>query len=165
MLTKAVPVGRLLTEETRLLIAANDNIDPDEPLRLKDAIKFGFPHGGMTVSGLQNEARAGRLVIEKIANKNFTSLRAIEEMRKLCRVKAEGRVSGGERNVGNAVRSSRGGQDRHTAASPRAWQGRSERGCDSPGEFSTPTNLRLSLSTAAPHLTWGSVKLCTVYFI
>src|SRR6267154_280343 len=108
MLTKAVPMGRLLTEETRLLIAANDNIDPDEPLRLKDAIKFGFPHGGMTVSGLRNEARAGRLVIEKIANKNFTSLRAIEEMRKSCRVKVEDRVSGGEKSVGKAVQSLRG---------------------------------------------------------
>src|SRR3982074_2571398 len=78
-----------------------------EPLRLEDAIKFGFPHGGMTVSGLRNEARAGRLVIEKIANKDFTSLRAIEEMRKHCRVKVEGRVSGGGKSVGKVVRSSR----------------------------------------------------------
>jgi hypothetical protein len=80
------------------LQAANDNIRPDEPLRLADAIKFGFPHGGMTVSGLRREAKAGRLVIEKIANKDFTTLRAIEEMRKLCRVKVEGQGSGGERS-------------------------------------------------------------------
>jgi hypothetical protein len=40
----------------------------------------------MTVSGLRREAKAGRLVIEKIANKHFTSLRAIEEMRKSSRV-------------------------------------------------------------------------------
>jgi hypothetical protein len=85
---------------------ANDNIHPDEPLRLRDAIKFGFPHGGMTVSGLCKEAARGRLVIEKIASKNFTSLRAIEEMRKLCRVKVEGRVSGGEKSDGRAARPS-----------------------------------------------------------
>jgi hypothetical protein len=78
--------------------AANDNIHPDDPLRLADAIKIAFPRGGMTVNGLRNEARAGRLVIEKIANKHFTSLRAIEEMRKSCRVKVEGHVSGGERS-------------------------------------------------------------------
>ena len=76
------------------MIAANDNVHPDEPLRLEDAIKFGFPHGGMTVSGLRREARAGRLVIEKIANKHFTTLRAIEEMRKSCRVTNSPPVSG-----------------------------------------------------------------------
>jgi hypothetical protein len=92
----------------RFAVPANDNIHPDEPLRLKDAIKFGFPHGGMTVSGLCKEAARGRLVIEKIANKNFTSLRAIEEMRKLCRVKAEGRACGGEKSAGMAARSSHG---------------------------------------------------------
>jgi len=90
------------------LIAANDNIHPDEPLRLADAIKYGFPHGGMTVSGLRREAAAGSLVIEKIANKHFTTLSAIEEMRKTSRVRAEARACGGGRSVGKAVRSSRG---------------------------------------------------------
>jgi hypothetical protein len=90
------------------LHAANDNIDPDEPLRLKDAIKFGFPHGGMTVSGLRREAARGNLVIEQIANKDFTTLRAIEEMRKLCRVKARDRVCGGEKSAAKAARSSHG---------------------------------------------------------
>jgi hypothetical protein len=42
-------------------IAANDNIHPDEPLRLADAVKYGFPHGGMTVSGLRRVAERGRL--------------------------------------------------------------------------------------------------------
>jgi hypothetical protein len=77
--------------------AANDNVNPDEPLRLEDAIKFGFPHGGMTVSGLRNEAKSGRLVIEKIANKHFTTLRAIEEMRKSCRVNKSLPASGSVR--------------------------------------------------------------------
>src|ERR1700754_1909615 len=88
--------------------AANDNILPDHPLRLEDAIKYGFPYGGMTVSGLRREAARGRLAIERIANKEFTTLRNIEEMRKLCRVKAEDRVSGGEKSVGMVARSSRG---------------------------------------------------------
>jgi hypothetical protein len=74
---------------------ANDNILPDHPLRLEDAIKYGFPYGGMTVSGLRREAARGRLSIERIANKDFTTRRNIEEMRKLCRVKAEDRVCGG----------------------------------------------------------------------
>src|ERR1700738_474885 len=78
---------------------ANDNILPDHPLRLEDAIKYGFPYGGMTVSGLRREAARGRLIIERIANKDFTSLRNIEEMRKSCRVKAEGRACGGEKNA------------------------------------------------------------------
>jgi hypothetical protein len=87
---------------------ANDNIHLDHPLRLDDAVKFGFPYGGMTVSGLRREAAKGRLGIEKIANKDFTTLRAIEEMRKLCRVKAEGHDCGGEKCAGGAERSSHG---------------------------------------------------------
>ena len=87
---------------------ANDNIHPEHPLRLEDAIKYGFPHGGMTVSGLRREAARGRLLIERIANKDFTSLKNIEEMRKLCRVKAEDRVCGGEKTAAKAVQSLRG---------------------------------------------------------
>jgi hypothetical protein len=75
-----------MTDAFRPPTHANDNIDPDAPLRLEDAVRLCFPHGGMTVSGLRHEAKAGRLVIEKIANKHFTTPRAIEEMRKLCRV-------------------------------------------------------------------------------
>ncbi len=100
-----------MTDAFRSANPANDNIHPDEPLRLNDAIKFGFPHGGMTVSGLRNEAKAGRLVIEKIANKHFTTLRAIEEMRKSCRVKVGGHVFGGEKRgvkVANLSRKERG---------------------------------------------------------
>jgi hypothetical protein len=53
----------------------------------------------MTVSGLRKEAKAGRLVIEKIANKHFTTLRAIEEMRKSCRVKNSLLASGSVRRA------------------------------------------------------------------
>src|SRR5882672_10483099 len=65
-----------------------------EPLRLSDAVTLGFPHGGMTVSGLRREASHGRLVIFKIAGKDFTTLADIEGMKELCRAEAKARVSG-----------------------------------------------------------------------
>src|SRR6266850_4013951 len=58
---------------------------PDAPLRLDDAVRLAFPFGGMTVSGLRREAARGRLVVEMIAGKQFTTLRNIERMRELCR--------------------------------------------------------------------------------
>jgi hypothetical protein len=64
-------------------------IGPDTPLRLEDADRRAFPVGGITVSGLRKEAARGRLEIEVIAGKQFTTLRAIERMRGLCRVKKE----------------------------------------------------------------------------
>jgi hypothetical protein len=59
-------------------------ITPTTPLRLAEALQVAFPHGGMTVSGLRLEAARGRLKIERIAGKDFTTLAAIEEMRALC---------------------------------------------------------------------------------
>src|ERR1700688_183118 len=64
------------------------DITADTPLRLADAIKIAFPMGGMTVAGLRRERDRDRLVIEKIAGKEFTTLAHIERMRKLCRVEA-----------------------------------------------------------------------------
>ena len=62
--------------------------DPmDVPLRLAAALALAFPRGGMTIAGLRTEARAGRLAIERIAGKDFTTLRAIEEMRAACRLR------------------------------------------------------------------------------
>lgn len=73
-------------------------IDPDEPLRLADAVRYAFPHGGLTVSALRTERRHGRLVIERISGKDFTTLRAIEEMRKQCRVEAKASGFGSDLN-------------------------------------------------------------------
>jgi len=70
------------------------NIDPNTPLRLKDAVKIAFPFGGMTVSGLRREIGRCRLTYETIAGKQFVTLHAIEEMRKKCRVEARGLGSG-----------------------------------------------------------------------
>src|SRR5467141_1275976 len=61
-----------------------DSIKPNTPLRLRDALKIAFPHGGMTLSGLRRELKRKGL-IEKMARKDFTSLEAIEKMRELCR--------------------------------------------------------------------------------
>jgi len=59
----------------------------DTPLRLDVAAKIAFPRGGMSESGLRREAKRGRLVIERVAGKDFTTLNHIERMRELCRVK------------------------------------------------------------------------------
>ncbi|WP_461344829.1 excisionase [Bradyrhizobium liaoningense] len=49
---------------------------------------MAFPDGSMTASGLRREAMRGRLRVERIAGKDYTTLEAIKEMRKLCRVQA-----------------------------------------------------------------------------
>jgi hypothetical protein len=62
--------------------------DTDAPLRLDVAAKLAFPHGGMTVAGLRREAKRGRLVIYRIAGKDFTTLNHIKGMREQCRVRS-----------------------------------------------------------------------------
>jgi hypothetical protein len=63
-------------------------ITPNTPLRLADAVKIAFRMGGMTVAGLRRERDRDRLVIEKIAGKEFATLAHIERMRELCRDEA-----------------------------------------------------------------------------
>lgn len=60
-------------------------VDRDTPLRLQRAVELAYPQGGMTVSGLRQEARRGRLAIERVAGKDFTTLADIDRMRALCR--------------------------------------------------------------------------------
>ncbi|MGE0340344.1 MAG: hypothetical protein AB7O79_10760, partial [Xanthobacteraceae bacterium] len=55
------------------------------PLRLSTAAEIAFPDGYMTDSGLRREVDRGRLVIERIAGKLYTTLADIERMRALCR--------------------------------------------------------------------------------
>jgi len=64
------------------------------PMRLATAISVAFPDGGMTVSGLRREAARGRLVIERIAGKDFVTLAAINDMRERCRVQPKQPASG-----------------------------------------------------------------------
>src|SRR5262249_4443525 len=67
---------------------------PDTPLRLDVAAALAFPDGSMTASGLRREAAKGRLAIERVAGKDFTTLAAIENMRALCRVPQKAFVCG-----------------------------------------------------------------------
>ncbi|WP_244471998.1 excisionase [Prosthecomicrobium hirschii] len=65
-----------------------DDIDDDTPLRLDVAAALAFPDGSMTRSGLRKEAQRGRLVIERIAGKDYVTMAAIREMRSRCRADA-----------------------------------------------------------------------------
>jgi hypothetical protein len=68
------------------MLAGNDNIDPNASIRLAFAAEKAFADGSMTERGLRREHAKGRLTIWRIANKDYTSLAAIEEMRALCLV-------------------------------------------------------------------------------
>jgi hypothetical protein len=79
----------------------------DEPLRLSVAAQIAFPDGSMTASGLRREAARGRLMVERIAGKDFTTLRAINQMREQCRVIAKVQDSGcSQRDGTNTVEAS-----------------------------------------------------------
>jgi hypothetical protein len=57
-------------------VSAKD-IHEDEPLRLEIAAACAFPDGSMKASGLRREAARGKLIIERIAGKDYTTLKAI----------------------------------------------------------------------------------------
>jgi len=61
-----------------------NDIDPDLPVRLAGIIPIMFPLGGMTPSGLRKEAMRGRLVLMRIAGKDFTTINAVREMLRIC---------------------------------------------------------------------------------
>jgi len=63
-----------------------DHVNPNTPLRLNVAAALAFPDGSITASALRREAVKGRLAIERIAGKDYTTLASIERMRELCRV-------------------------------------------------------------------------------
>ncbi|TPL86798.1 hypothetical protein FJ950_10375 [Mesorhizobium sp. B2-3-14] len=80
--------------------------DKDAPLRLETAAKIAFPDGTMGAKGLRKERDQGRLATEIIANKEYTTLAAIERMRELCRVQAKALASSGETNTGRKTANS-----------------------------------------------------------
>ena len=61
-------------------IPARSEVGDNTPLRLAVAAILAYPDGSMTASGLRREAARGRLVIERTAGKDYTTLAAIEEM-------------------------------------------------------------------------------------
>jgi hypothetical protein len=101
---------------------ANDNIDPNAPLRLAVAAEHAFPFGGMTASGLRKKRDRGRLTTWMIAGKEYTTINSIEEMKQLCRVEAEDHTSGCEKSDGRKASSSlvrTGSSSRTGSISPR----------------------------------------------
>jgi hypothetical protein len=75
-------------------LPSRDEVKPDTPLRLDVAARLAFPDCSMTASGLRREAARGRLVIERIAGKDYTTLANVEKMRETCRVEAKASVCG-----------------------------------------------------------------------
>ena len=78
-------------------LPARADVHADTPLRLDVAAALAYPDGSMTASGLRREHRRGRLIIERTAGKDYTTLADIERMRALCREGDTRRVSGSER--------------------------------------------------------------------
>ena len=78
------------------------NITPTTPLRLEAAARLAFPDGSMKLAGLRREIARGRLAYEMIANKHYTTLSDIEDMRRLCRVEAKARGAESSRRAGLA---------------------------------------------------------------
>src|ERR1700742_2813012 len=70
------------------------NVAPDAPLRLSIAASLAYPDGSMTASGLRREAARGRLVIERTAGKDYTTLAENAKRRELCRKPQKDRASG-----------------------------------------------------------------------
>ncbi|MBK6026722.1 hypothetical protein QOZ96_003440 [Brevundimonas nasdae] len=54
--------------------------------KVSGTAQLSASYGSVSVRTLLLEASRGRLVIERIGNKDFTTLTAIEAMRELCRV-------------------------------------------------------------------------------
>jgi hypothetical protein len=77
----------------------------------------------MTAAGLRREGARGRLVIERIAGKDYTTLAHIERMRELCRVEAKvpGSTSGGnaETKMDRSRREPHGSSATDGGTSPR----------------------------------------------
>ena len=67
-----------------LRIPDRSEIDDDTPLRLDVAAALAFAGGSMSASGLRREAQRGRLALMRIAGKDWTTLRAIAEMKSRC---------------------------------------------------------------------------------
>ena len=59
-------------------------ITDETPLRLAEAAAIAFPDGSMSASGLRLEADRGRLVIYRVAGKNYTTLANIKRMIDRC---------------------------------------------------------------------------------
>jgi hypothetical protein len=121
-------------------------VGPDTPLRLKDAVSIAFPAGGMTVSGLRKERDRGRLAVEKIAGREFTTLSNIERMREQCRdvQKVQG-FGSNQKNVAWTEKSSGtplGSLETERARSARAALEQTAKGLSKPSLNTSPKNTQ-----------------------
>jgi hypothetical protein len=57
-------------------LPARSGIDEHAPLRLAVAAAIAYPDGSMKASGLRREHAKGRLVIERTAGKDYTTIAA-----------------------------------------------------------------------------------------
>jgi hypothetical protein len=89
---------------------ARSEVGDDMPLRLAVAAALAYPDGSMTASGLRREAARGRLVIERTAGKDYTTLAAIEKMRALCRVQGKALACGSDPRSGTPTARSKSGR-------------------------------------------------------
>jgi len=81
---RTIPIAQLDARE----------ILPNTPLRLPLAACLAFPDGSVSEDLLRAEAKRGRLAVERIGGKLYTTLADIEELRALCRSKPKAPVSG-----------------------------------------------------------------------
>jgi hypothetical protein len=70
------------------------DIDEDTPIRLSVAAARCFPDGSMSASGLRRLGEKGLLMIERINRRDYTTIRAIKDMREKCRVNPKVRDCG-----------------------------------------------------------------------
>jgi hypothetical protein len=95
-------VPRMSLHEVRGLAVRGEMDRPvgdDEPLRLHVAARLAFPDGSISGRALRRAGQTGKLVIERIAGKDYTTLSDIRAMRAQSRVVPRPRVSGYEMRV------------------------------------------------------------------
>ena len=126
--------------------------EEDQPVRLKDAATKFFPDGSMTVSGLRRERDRGNLIVERIANKEYTTRRYVNDMRVKCRATPKEPVSGlnprSETRMGGSPGAPHGslGTERTKSALDALRQ--TARGLNKPLRSTSPENTK-SRETAA----------------
>jgi hypothetical protein len=78
----------------------------DTPMRLSRAAQLAFPDGSVSAATLRKEAKRGRLVVERICGRDYTTLQHVEEMRKRCRVEPKAFASTSESASGQHEKAS-----------------------------------------------------------
>src|SRR5260370_12638757 len=110
----------------------------------------------MTACGLRREAARGRLAIERVAGKDYTTLSAIEKMRALCRVPQKALVSGSapknETLTARSASAQCGSYETDRARSARAALQKIARAPSVPSANTSPTNTSQTAGAAVIHL-------------